>query len=166
MAESKAKWVVVGGKTGEAAHCTRCGEGLSLGGSQPIYIAIAMMDAFVNHHIHCRENGFSEAPPQSVYEWFRGRDIGTSSLTIYSVFMHTDSPHSGYDVPHDPSDFGRCYRLLKLMPSWKDRLDEVAAKFPKWKPFAERWSELTALYEEELPSGSAPKLYKLMQELR
>lgn len=66
----------------------------------------------------------------------------------------------------DPADFGRCYRLLKIMPSWRPRLPEVAALFPKWTGLVSAWDELTALYEEELPRRRCPKLYVRMQELR
>jgi hypothetical protein len=68
-------------------------------------------------------------------------------------------------VPRDPADFGRCYRLLKVMPSWRDRLSEVSAQFPAWKSLVDTWDELTALYEEESPKQYLPKLYRRMQEL-
>lgn len=98
--------------------------------------------------------------------WVTNGDTGTSSLTIWSVFTGRPSPHKRYDIPHDPDDFGRCYRLLKVMPSWLGRLGEVAAVYPAWAPFVKAWDELTRLYEEELPSGRAPKCYARMQELR
>lgn len=158
-------WVVLGGRSGEAGYCTRCGEGLDMGKSQPIYLFVAMADAFTRHHSKCKDNGPVDVPPESIYNWFNGRDTGTSSLTIYSVFMHRASPHNRYDAPRDPNDFGRCYRLLHLMPAWRPRLAEVAARYPIWGPMVDRWDELVALYEEELPSGKAPRLYKLMQDL-
>lgn len=66
------------------------------------------------------------------------------------------------------SDFRRCYLLLKFIPEWKQRLHEVAERFPKWKPFVEQWDELTQLYEEERENvdGKARKLYARMRELR
>lgn len=97
--------------------------------------------------------------------WFLNGDTGVSSETIWSVM--TGETVRNHDIPHDPDDFGRCYRLLKVMPSWRARLPEVAAKFKRWKRFVEAWDELTALYEQEVPNhiGSAPKLYARMQEL-
>jgi hypothetical protein len=100
--------------------------------------------------------------------WLTNGDTGTSSLTIWHVLMRrrwTD-PHSRPDVPLDPGDFGRCYRLLEVMPAWRARLGEIAAELPKWAPFVAAWDEMTALYEEELPNGRCPKLYALMQRLR
>lgn len=96
--------------------------------------------------------------------WITNGDTGTSSETIWSVLMGRRPKRA--DIPHDPADFGRCYRLLKVMPSWRERLPEVAGAYPAWKPLVEAWDELTRLYEEEEPSGTAPKLYKRMRELR
>lgn len=100
--------------------------------------------------------------------WLTNGDTGTSSKTIWSVLTgrRITEPYFSPDVPHDPADFGRCYRLLKVMPSWRARLSEVALKHSAWTPLVEAWDELTALYEEELPNGTAPKLYARMRELR
>jgi hypothetical protein len=104
----------------------------------------------------------------NVGSWIHNGDTGISSETIWSVLLRRTIARSYWhpDVPHDPADFGRCYRLLKIMPSWRGRLPEVAAKYPAWKPLVDAWDELTALYEEELPRGTAPKLYKRMRQLR
>jgi hypothetical protein len=93
---------------------------------------------------------------------------GILATGVWAVMMGqtTTRIRHEYDVPHDPADFGRCYRLLKVMPSWRARLPEVAARFPEWRGFVDAWDELTALYEEALPAGPAPKLYARMQELR
>ncbi len=98
-------------------------------------------------------------------EWWRSGDTGISSETIIALFSGTERDRP--DTPSDPSDFGRCHRLLKRIPEFRLRLGEVAAKYPKWKPLVDNWDELTALYKEELDNGkgSAPKLYKRMQEL-
>ena len=163
--KAKAEWVVAGGKIGEIAHCTRCGRGLSLGGSQPLPIVVAAMDAFVKMHLHCKAGMFQEPETNTPDEWLRGRDTGTSSLTIFSV-MNNQVVTKHYDLPHDPDDFGRCYRLLKLFPSWKNRLSEVVKRFPEWGPMVREWDTITKLYEQELPTGLAPRCYELMQQLR
>jgi hypothetical protein len=96
--------------------------------------------------------------------WITNGDTGTSSETIWGVMM--GRPVRREDIPYDPADFGRCYRLLKVMPSWRARLSEVADKYSQWKPLIDAWDELTALYEKELPSGLCPKLYARMRQLR
>lgn len=104
----------------------------------------------------------------SPLKWILGNDTGISSKTIWAVMMRetdVDVPF-GFDVPHDPSDFGRCYRLLNLFPEWKSRLNEMATAFPAWGPMVREWDKMTALYEKELPTGKAPELYELMHRLR
>lgn len=85
--------------------------------------------------------------------WITGNDTGTSSKTIWAVMMNAvdDNNLNLYDVPHDPDDFGRCYRLLKLFPSWRPQLDRVAAMFPMWRPFVLNWKKLTKQYRLVCP---------------
>lgn len=99
--------------------------------------------------------------------WF-ATDSGLSSKTIASVLvpeLRRCLPEGDFRTPADPSDFGRCYRLLKIIPKGRERLGEVAAKFPEWSGLVKNWGELTDLYEEELPSGEAPKLYARIKQL-
>ncbi len=96
-------------------------------------------------------------------KWVTGGDTGVSSLTIWAVMMGVKPEHGSY--PYDPSDFGRCYRLLKLMPEWRSRLREVVMDYPEWRDLVHNWDELEKLFEEESPSGTCPKLYRRMQEL-
>ncbi|HAM42116.1 MAG TPA: hypothetical protein DCP69_12515 [Candidatus Omnitrophica bacterium] len=70
-----------------------------------------------------------------------------------------------FDIPYDPSDFGRCHRLLQLIPEWRANLGKVAEIFPGWKPMVDAWGELEDLWEEELPKGKLPKLYERIQGL-
>jgi hypothetical protein len=96
--------------------------------------------------------------------WAESGDTGTSSRTIWHVM--TGCPMFGDPYfPLDPADFGRCYRLLKLIPSWRKRLPEVAERFPNWKMLVENWRELTDLYEREYKTGRCPLLYRRMKEL-
>jgi hypothetical protein len=67
--------------------------------------------------------------------------------------------------PLDPADFGRCQRLLKAFPEWRERIREMAV-YPGWAGLVGAWDMLEALYAEERPKGAAPKLYARMQELR
>lgn len=100
-------------------------------------------------------------------DWIISRDTGTSSKTIWAVMMGAELYDSFMvDIPHDPSDFGRCHRLLNHFPEWRDRLPEVAERFPKWLPLVNHWDELTELYNEERKQETAPKLYEKLQALR
>jgi hypothetical protein len=75
--------------------------------------------------------------------------------------------YSHFDTPHDPDDFGRCYRLLKIAPpEWEPQLDRVVDEFPIWAPFVREWPKLKALYEEALKTKNGKPLYDFMQTLR
>lgn len=163
--KAKTDWVVLGGKPGEIGYCSRCGEGLSISLPQRFEIVTACMREFVKIHAGCEPGKYHEKPAMTPDEWAHGRDTGTSSLTIYHVMTGKPSPHGDYCVPWDPSDFGRCYRLLQLFPAWRERLPAVAQRFPDWAPLVREWELLTQLYEAELPNGVAPKLYSEMKRL-
>jgi hypothetical protein len=81
-------------------------------------------------------------------EWFMHGDTGVSSESIACALSGSAvTPRFGGDVPKDPDDFGRCYRLLTVwMPEWKDRIGDVAARFPKWKPLVPLWPKMMELY--------------------
>lgn len=110
---------------------------------------------------------------QRAIMWAAFGEQGISSRTIFAVMTGAMAYEDAFprdwarfDVPHDPSDFRRCYLLLKLIPEWRERLGEMAQAFYKWLPFVERWDEMTALYEleRENPKGMCPKLYELMKK--
>lgn len=105
----------------------------------------------------------SNAGKSAIDAWISGCDTGISSKTIF--FVMTGRQFSGHfrpDVPHDPDDFGRCYRLLQKIPEWKIRIPEVAKKYPEWSGLVEHWDELTGMYERE----EWKPMYNRMQELK
>ena len=87
--------------------------------------------------------------------WWKGLDVGMSSAAIFSTFA--DEPwRLGADkmgcgaIPRDAVDFGRCKRLIDLFPAWRDRLGEVAAKYPgQWQAVIARWTELESAPPEK-----------------
>lgn len=103
--------------------------------------------------------------------WIVGDDTGISSRTIWSVMMGVEyNGISGPRPPADPSDFGRCYRLLKLIPEWRGRLREVAERYPIWGPMVEAWDELERMYEAALATGKnvsdeSRRMYERMKQL-
>lgn len=96
-------------------------------------------------------------------QWLTGRDTGASSKAIAYFMMGA----RGVYCPHplDPSDFGRCYRLMQLIPEFRTNLWMMRGVSPQWTALIDHWEELEALYEEELPFDRAPKLYARMKEL-
>jgi hypothetical protein len=112
-----------------------------------------------------RVRALERAGGDPLLAWFYGPDIGTSSLTIFHVltgFKHLTNGDFRADVPLDPADFGRCLTLLSIVPEWRSRLAEVAARYPAWLRVVEAWDKWEALYHEEHASGKCPKLYAAM----
>src|SRR5690606_25893902 len=105
-------------------------------------------------------------------EWANGDDSGISSLTLLSAITGVNFLDDGRhrwrpDIPHDPSDFGRCVRLLDSFPELRPQLSKVAEKHSRWAPHVERWAEFEALYRAAAASehGNAPELFEALQEL-
>lgn len=99
--------------------------------------------------------------------WLALGDSGLSSKAIAFKMCGIDAGDS-WDRkfhPSDPSDFGRCFRLLKLYPEWRNRLGEMATVSKCWRALVKRWDEIEALYLEELPGKRAPKTYELMKSI-
>jgi len=127
-----------------------------------------------------REQLFTEANEDDSYEarieaWCDTEDTGLSSVCIWETLsgktFRQGRPWDKGSIPYDPDDFSRCHKLLKLIPEWYERLQEVADEYPQWQPLVSHWHELEDLYEEEdVPQENGwtmmPKLYERMKELR
>ena len=72
-------------------------------------------------------------------------NVGASSRCIWNRmqgFRTSDAP-----PPYDIEDFGRCYRLLRLIPEWNFKLQKMSNASRQWAKLVENWSEITKLYE-------------------
>ena len=99
-------------------------------------------------------------------EWALSDDVGISSKTMLAI--HCGVTIEDLDAPYDPSDFGRCYRLVQHIPEIKNSFSAIAAAVPDFAKIIEHWDELCSLYDIEIKNkdGRAPKLYKRIKELR
>lgn len=59
---------------------------------------------------------------QRAIEWLLSDDTGSSSEYLCAFLLGIKRRQS---VPSDAGDRGRCVRLLKLIPEWQSRLDEM-----------------------------------------
>lgn len=96
--------------------------------------------------------------------WLKSDDTGLSSK--YMAKVCAGGPITRNEHPYDPHDFGRCYRFLRAVPDARENLHKLRDSGPVWAAYVQHWEEMERLYEEELPTGKAPKLYALMQRLR
>jgi hypothetical protein len=81
----------------------------------------------------------------AIVKWVAGNDKGASSeaIAVSALGMVPKSP----SYPHDGSDFGRCYRLLKVAPEASKGLERLAADGGKvWAALVPRWHEIEAAY--------------------
>ena len=110
------------------------------------------------------------ACPQNALAWISGPDTGASSKTIWKHMVGTSCADKRY--PLDPSDLGRCVRLLVLVPEWRLRMGEMAEHCAVWAALVEAWDELTDLILEEVGldgtknAGMAPRTYARMRAIR
>lgn len=82
--------------------------------------------------------------------WFNHGEKGRSSECIYQKLRNNFVAFSGNRHPLDPDDFKRCYKLLKAVPEWKERLREMDSVSPVWKNLVENWNKLTEMYEQNV----------------
>lgn len=162
----KAKHIVMGPNS---LRCLNCGREQELVMPCSISVLQGAGAGFTKDHYDCEPSAAGKARFEytNPWEWHRSWDTGISSLVIYSVMEDALMPKTyGKEFfPHDPADFGRCHRLLKVGDQYRERLHEVSDKYPQWEGFVDAWDELTALWEEESPSGKCPKLFERLQGL-
>ncbi len=102
--------------------------------------------------------------------WLLSEDTGISSKTILSRMMNIPMRAWRRGYPLDPSDFGRCERLLDKFPAWRARLSEMSDEGPVWKALVESWDAIRATMQDEVGTDwskgkNAPKTYDLMQSI-
>lgn len=87
--------------------------------------------------------------PETAQEWLSKGDRGISSETIFGAISGLWIQSSKYP-PTDPSDFYRCYKLIKQVPEWKEELSKVAELSKTWKNVVDNWDKLSELLEEQI----------------
>lgn len=102
-----------------------------------------------------------------VLKWMMSGDTGISSKSICAHMTDTESKDYG-SYPSDPSDLGRCLRLLELFPEWKARITEMAKYGTGWIGLVAKWDELAQMMADEVgidwsKGRSAPLTYEAMQ---
>lgn len=100
-------------------------------------------------------------------EWLLSDDTGASSRAIAS---HMALGKSDGSFPWDPSDIGRCFRLLDVIPEWKNRIEEMGIYSKILVLLADKWQEIYDCMEAEVgidwrKGRSAPKTYDLMKRV-
>ena len=76
--------------------------------------------------------------------WLASNDTGASSLAIARHMLGLEHDEWGASYPIDGADFGRCFRLLELIPEWRERMPEMASYSRQWAALCAVWSDLEA----------------------
>jgi hypothetical protein len=102
--------------------------------------------------------------------WIVSGDVGVSSKTIWGTMLGFEMRDEDISHPHDPSDLGRCLRLLEHFPEWKPRLRELCDLSVEWAALILRWDEIASTMENEVgiaweKGKSAPATYILMRTI-
>lgn len=100
--------------------------------------------------------------------WWKDCDRGLSSQAIALRFTYGDGPS---EYPHDPSDFGRCERLMRAVPEIREWFPAMAQVSPRWARLVEQWDDIVATAEVEVPGcfdsrdayGSASRAYAMIR---
>lgn len=164
-------------------QCGYCGERYTPAYPIEIGMIVAMTKQFVKTHRSCKvpqkercsiclKTGhmFEDCVRLNVHtpdDWLLSGDTGLSSEAIWRHMMGmAPDVEWGPRSPLDPSDFGRCHRLLQKFPEWRTRIGEMV-KYPAWNPLAAHWDELEQLFLEERTNstGMAPNPYARIREL-
>jgi hypothetical protein len=147
-------------KAAGKAPCPKCGAKGPLTGRSPTKAAERL--AQINADASITERAAA---------WGASGDTGISSEALCSVMLGRDPRRDwGYNYPHDPSDLGRCLRLLDKIPEWASRISEMAKLSPEWAALVARWEEIAATMVDEVgidwsKGREAPKTYALMKSV-
>lgn len=179
--QSPHPWIIMDIANDSRLVCLRCGEDY-----QPTYpIKFNLLGALIKgveaEHgacdphpdgdmcVYCDGRGHVQracldAKVMTPEEWWKSKDTGLSSKTIWCVMMQRRSalPDGKAHIPHDPDDFGRCYRLMKRFPEWTANFHELT-DYPAWRPLVCHWDDLTKMYEAALTSGGSDLLARMKE---
>lgn len=110
--------------------------------------------------------GHNEAAKPIIHWMFNG-DTGVSSETMAAFALGTQRERAfGQDAPSDPSNIGRCDKLVMAVPEILDVFPVISRKAPVFRGISAHWDELCALYERDLSTGGSLQLFRRIQELR
>lgn len=101
--------------------------------------------------------------------WLINGDTGVSSQTMAAIALGATNLSSrgwNVDAPRDPSDFGRCYKLVQHVPEIREHFPRIGKKVKQFAGILANWDELVYLYERDKPKGESTELYNRIRELR
>ena len=89
----------------------------------------------------------AEAGRNPLVAFLLSSDTGMSSKAIAARYAGVTPCNGYFSHPYDSSDFGRCHRLLQLVPAID--INVMRGASPVWDRLVEYWPALTAAYEQQ-----------------
>ncbi|MDA8376104.1 MAG: hypothetical protein M0Z50_03320 [Planctomycetia bacterium] len=115
---------------------------------------------------------------EAAIQWLAVGEQGRSSQAIFwrinahLQFPDAKAPMESAAYPLDPSDLGRCRKLLEQVPSVNEKFAQVMGTMagPVWAGLVENWECLWATMDREAPAwregvGMAKETYRIMNEI-
>jgi hypothetical protein len=98
--------------------------------------------------------------------WAITGETGVSSETMAAVALGIEPNRRDHNWPHDVSDFGRCWKMVKACPGVREHFPAIAKLSPAWAGIIAAFDEIGASYEEEGRSyyDPCPKTYELVKK--
>lgn len=161
--------------------CTHCGQTYLVNLPAPIPVVTGAWNGFIKVHANCKKTWTEPVPdltqdiPTRVLWWYENGERGVSAETLLANFITVQGnlaamkikkrPRSEWGHPHDPSDFGRCHKLLEALPELREHLDQMKDVSRVWSNLVDNWDKLTAMLQEQLTTGKRNGMYEFMKEL-
>lgn len=157
----------------EKLFCLNCGGEFKLTYPVPVDEMSEKMMAFDTLHKNCKKTWTEPKADQSkdvlqkAMWWIDYGHVGSSSKTMWSCLM--GNPKFPVNIPYDPDDFSRCYKLLEAVPEWKLELHKLKPLSKEWSNLVDNWDKLTEMYElntkENWKNSKKIGMYEFMQTL-
>lgn len=159
--------------------CFNCGESYDMfagtdGQGVAIGLSADIMIGFAKQHLNCKptwtepvnEDAANKSEIDNALWWAQYGERGSSSECIFNHLNKSMRYPKAYDShPLDPSDFNRCYKLLKAVPQWRERITEMRKVSPVWERLVDNWDKLESMLEEQLETKKPNGMYEFMNQL-
>lgn len=157
----------------EKLFCTNCGGDFLI--KYPIAIdeMSKKIKAFDDLHKDCKQTYIEPKVEQSkdikekAMWWISNGEVGMSSKTIWNCLI--GNKNFPINHPYDPDDFSRCYKLLQIVPEWKNELYKLKELSTQWSNLVDNWDKLTKMYEQNVKDKwknyEKIKMYEFMKTL-
>lgn len=141
----------------KVVHCPHCGAGwkrLSIGQSRTATEDDALRGATADAPIATR-----------AADWHATGEQGLSADAIRRTM--TGASTGEFSHPRDVSDLHRCMLLLRRIPEWEERINEMASRSAEWRAIVDVWPKLSACFREEagpdLATWPRPKTGEILE---